>query len=149
MSRRDARRHAFILIFQFPFHTPYDAAVLREAYSFYTEDLPEPERPTGRDKAYIVRVTAGTLEKLPQIDGVIENYLKDWQIDRINKVDLALLRLGVCELLRERDIPTGVTINEAVELAKQYGADESAAFVNGVLGGISRTLDERERSQDE
>jgi N utilization substance protein B len=71
------------------------------------------------------------------------HFLKDWAIERINKIDLALLRLCIYEMLCEKDVPDGVAINEAVELAKVYGADESPAFINGVLGGVARQLKER------
>jgi len=97
-------------------------------------------RLTGRDAAYADRVLWGALEHRAQLDGVIENFLKDWEIDRINKVDLALLRLAIYEMLREPDVPFGVAVNEAVELAKMYGADESPGFINGVLGNVSREM---------
>lgn len=140
MSRRDARRHAFILIFQIPFHDPFDTAVLAEARTLYFDGLDEPERPSGRDLTYIERVTGGVLENLPEIDAVVEFFLKDWKMERIGKTDLALLRLGMYELQYAPDIPAGATINEIVELAHQYGADESPSFVNGVLGGAARML---------
>lgn len=140
MSRRDARRHAFFLIFQFPFHQPFDGEMVKEAHDLYMDDLPDGEKPRGNDASYVERVAAKTFGYQSEIDGMIEKYLKDWRIDRINKIDLALLRLGVCELMYEDDIPAGATVNEVVELAKTYGADESPSFINGVLGGVSRSL---------
>ena len=105
-----------------------------------TEDAPQGSRPSGRDTVYIHRVTIGVLEKLPQLDGVIEKFTRGWDIDRLNKVDLALLRLAIYEMLCEPDVPFGVAVNEAVELAKSYGSDESPAFVNGVLGNVAREI---------
>ncbi len=138
MSRHDARRHAINIIYQFPFHFPCDAEFLAEAKAFYFEGLDEEEPPRGRDLEYFNRATTGTMDRLEQIDGVIMHFLKDWDIERINKVDLSLLRLAIYEILCESDVPPGAAINEAVEFAKDIGTDESPAFINGVLGGINR-----------
>ena len=150
MSRSDARRHSFVLIFQFPFHHKMDAENLAWLKSHYYDCLDDAFknesllglRPTGRDDEYINRVVWGALDKQAQLDGVIENFLKEWSIDRINKVDLALLRLAIYEMLCEADVPFGVAINEAVELAKQFGTDESPSFINGVLGNVAREIKE-------
>jgi N utilization substance protein B len=115
-----------------------------EAYTSYIEGLPYDEEltekspPTKRDADYINHIAACTLTRLTELDGIIEDYLQDWMIDRINKADLAILRMAVYELLFEPGIPAGAAVNEAVELAKRYGADESPAFVNGVLGSVYR-----------
>jgi len=149
MSRSDARRHAFILIFQFPFHQPMDAenlAWLKALYfdclddSHKDDDSPLGPRPSGRDAEYVDRVVWGSHEKQAQLDGVIENFLKDWELDRISKIDLALLRLAIYEMLCEPDVPYGVAVNEAVELAKAYSSDDSPAFINGVLGNVAREI---------
>ena len=143
MSRSDARRHSFAMIFQFPFHHPIEAenlAWLKALYYDYLDDSPYDSRPTSRDDEYVDRVIWGTLEKQTQLDGVIENFLKDWALDRLNKIDLALLRLAIYEMLCEPDVPFGVAVNEAVELAKVYGNDESPAFINGVLGNVAREI---------
>jgi N utilization substance protein B len=76
------------------------------------------------------------LEKLDEIDAVINESVKGWKTSRMAKVDLTLLRLAVYEIRYEEDVPQGVAINEAVELAKKYGTDDSASFVNGVLAKI-------------
>jgi N utilization substance protein B len=142
MTRSQARRHAFALVFQFPFH-PFGIETLAEAKQFYYDGLEDDLRPRGKHTAYIDRAVVGTWDRLSQIDGVVMHFLKDWAIERINKIDLALLRLCIYEMLCEKDVPDGVAINEAVELAKVYGADESPAFINGVLGGVARQLKER------
>jgi len=138
MSRREARRHAFALLFQMPFHKDYDAETLSEAYSDYFEGLEEGERLPDEDKPYLIKLVSGVLDRLPELDALIKKHLRDWRIERLNKVDLAVLRLGAYELLHEPEVPAGAAVNEAVELAKRYGADESYSFVNGVLGRISR-----------
>jgi len=139
MSRREARRHAFALLFQIPFHEKYDAETLAEAYTDYFGSLEEAERPDENDAAYMIRVLSGVLEKLFEIDGIIRIHLKGWRLNRLNTTDLAILRYGIYELLYEPEIPTAAVINEAVELAKRYGTDESSAFVNGVLGQVSKS----------
>jgi len=139
-SRRDARRHAFRLIFQFPYHNVWDAQALAAATAHYYDGLEEGERPRGRNAEYVLRAVTGASDRLAQLDGVIENFLQEWTIERLNRVDLALMRLAIYEMLCEEDVPHGVAVNEAVELAKEYGTDESPAFINGVLGNISREI---------
>ena len=153
MSRRTARRHAFHLIFGMPFIGGFDAQKFAKTKAAYYEFLDEDShdiygfdklsRPKNRDAEYIDRVFWGVSERVGELDKVIENFLRDWTADRINKVDLALMRLSVYEMLCEKDVPLGVAVNEAVELAKEYGADESPAFINGVLGSISREIKEK------
>jgi N utilization substance protein B len=145
MSRRDARRHAFHLVFQFPYHNEWDAQVLAAALAHYYDGLEDGERPRGRDAEYVLRAVTGTLDRRAQLDGVIGNFLQDWTIERLNRVDLALMRLAIYEMLCEPEVPLGVAVNEAVELAKEYGADESPAFINGVLGNVSRQIKESDR----
>ena len=148
MSRKTARRHAFHLIYQFPFHLAGGTSCLAELKAYYydfidSKDIDELgilKRPTGRDAKYVERAVWGVYEKQVEIDSVIGQFLKDWTIDRINKVDLALLRLSIYEMLSLEDVPLGVAISEAVDLAKEYGSDDSPAFVNGVLGGVSRAI---------
>ena len=84
------------------------------------------------------RMALGTEANLPLIDEKIEKNSRGWKLSRLSKVSLAVLRLGIYELLFEKDTPVGVTINEAVELAKKYGGEEDAPFVNGVLGAVAR-----------
>jgi N utilization substance protein B len=143
VSRRDARRHAFHVIFQFPYHDIWDAQKLAASLAHYYDGLEEDERPRGRDSEYVLRAVTGTLERQSKLDGVIENFLQEWTVERLNRVDLALMRLAIYEMLCEPDVPPGVAVNEAVELAKEYGSDESPSFINGVLGNVSRFLAEK------
>lgn len=78
----------------------------------------------------------GVLENLETVDSEIRDATLKWNPDRLGKVELAILRLGVYEILCRPDIPEAATVNEAVELAKKYGSEESARFVNGVLAGV-------------
>ena len=144
MTRREARRHAFQLIFLLPF-SGGEVEELAKVKAAYYEFLSEEEsRPKGRGAEYIDRAFWGVFERLGEIDQVIENFLRDWTSDRIHKVDLALMRLAIYEMLCEKDVPPGAAVNEAVELAKEYGADESPAFINGVLGNVARELARKE-----
>ena len=76
------------------------------------------------------------MSRLSEIDAMINEAAKGWKTSRMGKVDLTIIRLAVYEMKFEEDIPTGVAINEAVELAKAYGTDESASFVNGILAKL-------------
>ena len=86
-----------------------------------------------QDADYIVGKYTAIHEKLEEIDGMINEKSKGWSTDRMGKVDLTIIRLAVYEMKYDDTIPEGVAINEAVELAKKFGQDESAGFINGVL----------------
>lgn len=91
-------------------------------------------------KEFVRSLVRGTEEHQEKIDQLIEQYSKDWKLDRMAAVDRNLLRLAIYEILYMPDIPSAVSINEAVELAKIYGSDESAKFVNGILGNLVRQV---------
>lgn len=88
--------------------------------------------------AFTRLLVAGTIERLEDVDAAIQEHLEHWKIERLARVDLAILRLSAYSLLYQRDIPASVTIDEAVDLAKEYGSDESYRFVNGVLDAIRK-----------
>jgi N utilization substance protein B len=90
------------------------------------------------DSAYFHGNLGALRGHLDEIDGLIAGASEHWRIGRIAKVDLAILRLAVCEMMYANDIPVAVSINEAVELAGKYGGDRSSEFVNGVLGRIAQ-----------
>lgn len=82
------------------------------------------------------RLVSGTLEHLEEVDGLIVSQAENWRLERMPAVDRNILRLGVYELLYEADVPKLVVIDEAIELAKQYGSENSSSFVNGLLDGL-------------
>lgn len=86
------------------------------------------------------RIVAGVCEHRAKIDAIIESFSEHWRLERITIVDRSILRLAIFELLGCPDIPTKVVINEAVELGKRFGSDQSGSFVNGMLDSISRQL---------
>ncbi|MPN62610.1 Transcription antitermination protein NusB [bioreactor metagenome] len=88
-----------------------------------------------------------TWDKLFDIDEHIEKNSIGWRINRISKVSLAILRLAVCEMLYIPEVPVSVSINEAVELCKKYGAQEDASFVNGILGSVAKQIDASDDAQ--
>lgn len=127
MTRREIRENIFKMLFRVEFH---DAEEMKEQLLLYEESL---ESLAEKDLSYIRQKVNGIIEHLPEIDGAINEKSTGWKTSRMSKVDVTLLRLAVYEISYEEDIPEKVSINEAVELAKQYGTDDSSAFVNGVL----------------
>jgi len=93
--------------------------------------------PNENEVDYMNRMVSGVISKAEELDGRISAHLRSWSIERITKVDLAILRLGAYELMLG-EVPAGVAINEAVELANQYSTDKAGSFINGVLGSLSR-----------
>lgn len=131
MTRRALREQVFLMLFRVEFH---DAKELNEQIELYKEQL---EECSEKDCEYIINKFKGIVEKLEEIDTAIGEASKGWKVSRMAKVDLALIRLAVYEMKYEEDVPVKVAINEAIELAKQYGTDDSPAFVNGVLAKLA------------
>ncbi len=128
MKRREARQQAFVLVFEQSFSHDGMEQIIDVAEAVMEKPVDE----------FAGRMALGTEANLPLIDEKIEKNSRGWKLSRLSKVSLAVLRLGIYELLFEKDTPVGVTINEAVELAKKYGGEEDAPFVNGVLGAVAR-----------
>ena len=131
MSRREIRERIFKLLFRVEFYKDGDMEEQKELFLEDTEDFPE--EVDERDKQEIAGKYDAIAAKLSEIDAMIDEKAVGWSIRRMGKVDLTIIRLAVYEICFDEQIPTGVAINEAVELAKNYGQDGSAAFVNGVL----------------
>ncbi len=89
--------------------------------------------------AFARLLIAGTLECVAVVDEAIRSHLQNWSFERLKRVDLAVLRIGAYSLLFQRDIPAQITIDEAIEIAKEYGSEDSYRFINGVLDGIWKT----------
>lgn len=133
MSRKSARESAFKIIFEIPFHEDSSVTDIMEGYFKNEEDL----MLTDGDMDYISLCVNGCFDNAIEIDQKISASLKNWTIERISKVNLAILRLSVSEM-QYADVPYQVSINEAVELAKKYSDDEAPSFVNGVLADIKK-----------
>lgn len=100
-------------------------------------------RKTVDDVAFIKQLTEGVDSKEKQLDGLLQPIAPEWPLDQIARVDRIILRIGAYELLHAADIPHKVVINEAIELAKSFGGDNSSKFINGVLGTLLRESQEK------
>ena len=133
MSRKIAREVAFKIIFETAFLEDEKISKLMEELLQNSEEEYEI---TAEDDKYIEEVTVGVKEKEQELDEKIRGHLKGWTMERLNKVDVAILRLAIYEILYREDIPYKVSVNEAVELAKVFSEDSSPSFINGVLAEI-------------
>lgn len=129
MTRREAREQAFIVLFEKIFD---NEATLSEI----VETAKEAE--LIKINAFAESILNMVEENSEEIDKIIEKFSQDWTILRLPKVSLAILRLAVAEIRYIDDVPNGVAVNEAVELAKKYGTNEDASFINGILGAITK-----------
>jgi len=129
-----ARRQARICAFQSLYAWEESKPPIDELLNFEWLEC----KPKETARAFASLLVTGTIDNIEKIDGQIREHLKKWSFDRLSKVDLANLRTSVYALLFQQDIPPSVTIDEAVEIAKKFGSDESYRFVNGVLDGISK-----------
>lgn len=131
MTRRELREHIFRILFCAEFH---EEPEINEQENLYIDSLSEV---SDKDRAYICDKAAAIREKKEAIDASINEVAVNWQTGRMSRVDLMIIRLAAYELMYDEEVPTGVAINEAVELAKRYGTDQSPAFVNGVLAKLA------------
>lgn len=130
MKRREQRECIFQLLFRLEFNGQEE---MPEQTELFVEDMEEEHAPGERDKTYILEKYANVVERLPEIDPMLEKASEGWKLSRMGKVELTVLRLAVYEMKYDEDIPEKVAINEAVELSRKFGGDEAPAFVNGVL----------------
>lgn len=134
MSRRKVRDMAFKYIYAMSYGKSDTQNVIDSILESYEEEITTLE---DEDKEFFDFLTTGVEQNIEEIDKSILSKLKNWTISRIFKIDLAVLRLAIYEVLYT-EVPYKVAINEAVELAKKYGNDESYTFVNGVLREIAK-----------
>lgn len=133
MGRRKLREYAFYIIFSLPF-TKYTAKeALNNINSVIDKDELDPE-----SLKYIEQTVLGVEENLEKIDAIIESYAKGYRLERISRAALAAMRLSIYEILFQEDVPENVSINEAVEMIKQFDSEESKKFSNGILGSFVR-----------
>ncbi|WP_369297620.1 transcription antitermination factor NusB [uncultured Neglectibacter sp.] len=130
MKRKEAREQAFCILFEHAVTGETMDEILHaaaEARDFIPNSFAEEE-------------AFGVEENLEQIDSIISKNIRGWNMQRISKVTLALLRLSVYEILFDDTIPAGVSANEAVELAKKYGGKDDAPYINGVLSSVIKAF---------
>ena len=142
MVRNTAREIAIHLSYELSFTDKpvdelLDERLTPESFAALAEEDPlYQETPNAKQADYIRRLVRGVADHAPELDGYIAKYAKGWNFARIPLVASAIMRVAMYEMLYMADIPAGVAINEAVELAKKYGTDESPAFINGVLAKL-------------
>ena len=137
MKRSEQREAEFLVLFRALFNETGEMEGQTDMF-FSAEGDDLSVKVSESDKEYVKTRVLAVVDKLPEIDEMIAKNTTGWTIDRIGKVDLTVIRLAVYEIMFDDDIPVGVSINEAVELAKKYGRDESGAFVNGVLAKFAK-----------
>lgn len=139
MTRSELREHIFKLLFRVEFN---DIDDIPEQMQFYFESPVGDDEDSvipaisEKDSLYIKDKYEKIAGMLPKLDEIIDEASKGWKSNRIGKVELTILRLAVYEMKYDDDIPIGVAINEAVELAKKFGQEESSSFINGILSGV-------------
>lgn len=131
MTRREIREHIFLMLFRKDFH---EVSELDEQIQMYISEL---DKPIEEENDYLKQRFHAILERLEEIDQILSEASSGWKLTRMGKVDLTVLRLAVFEMRFDDDIPVKVAINEAVELGKNFGGDESPGFINGVLAKLA------------
>ena len=131
MTRHESRELAFILVFEKSFQPETTVIELIEN-ALELELFPQ--------NAFSENLARKVYENVEEIDRLIDENLVGWSAKRISKASRAVLRLAVCELMYSPDLPVGVAINEAVEIAKKYATTEDGAYINGVLGSIAKKI---------
>ena len=159
MTRRELREHCFKMLFSVDFYTTGEEAKAQMEQYFQS---PEEDDTASdgtlqvvhkvdigeKDQEYLRERTSRIVDLVEEIDKKIDEVAAGWKTKRMSRVDLAALRLAVYEMEYDADVPTGVAINEAVELAKRFGGDASGSFVNGVLGKIASEKDEKKNEEE-
>jgi N utilization substance protein B len=135
VNRKLAREMAVCFLFQVEFQ--------KENIEEQVEDFLDSYGDVKYDKDYFLEAINGVMNSLKEIDEIIESKAKGWTIDRIAKMDLPILRVAIYEIKHREDIPIGVSINEAVELAKKYDDEKAYSFVNGVLNRVAEELNRK------
>ncbi|HBI64301.1 MAG TPA: transcription antitermination factor NusB [Clostridiales bacterium] len=144
MGRKEAREIALHMIFELSFKEFSDEEMVADRLeqsvmeslagdvALYAGELTE------KQKEYVRRTVMGVSEHRADVDAVIEKHSKNWRMSRLSHMTVSVLRLALYEMRYADDVPVGTAINEAVELAKKYESNESASFINGILGAAAR-----------
>lgn len=131
MSRSELRENIFRMLFRIEFNNEEEMSEQEALYFELLDGVSE------KDQEYILNKYRAIIGKLEEIDALLNQLSTGWKTTRMNRVDLTILRLATYELKWDEDVPTGVAINEAVELAKKYSSDSGPAFINGVLAKVA------------
>ena len=109
-----------------------------ESMSEVLEQSGQADTLSGKEKTFLENLVAGVRDRQEELDEIISQYAQGWALNRLAKVDLTILRMAVYEIKYMPEVPVGATINEAVELSKQFCEDKSSGFINGILGSVAR-----------
>ena len=150
-SRRNARAKAFQLLYGLTFSAITSEEKLRAAFASMParEETTEEQQDKKSDAellGYSWDLVYGVWNKLTDLDAAISRYSQHWRIERMGKVELTILRIAMCEMLHRSDIPPKVAINEAIELSKMFGDDNSRGFINGILDAAIKGLDNKTKT---
>ena len=144
MRRRKSREYALQILFSLEEkggqNARLDAEHAQLAIQSYVQNFGPRNFDDAADVPYLLRLVTGICSELVQIDAELEKHSEHWKLYRMTRIDRNVLRIGVEELKSFRDVPSKVTLDECVELAKRFGTDDSSAFVNGVLDKVRHAL---------
>jgi N utilization substance protein B len=132
MSRIETREHALEFLFQ----TGFRNDPVSEQFNLFKEANPD----IVEDEAYFLDIVYGVINNRDELDEKFVPFLKRWKLERLPMTDRIILEISVYEILNVEDIPTSVSINEAVKLAKKYGTDSSSSYINGVLSNFVKSI---------
>lgn len=139
LSRSQERQLAFQVLYASHFSEKPDQELLVRTFDHFRD----PEVPLdNRQESFAWNLLSGVFSRSRELDEIIEEYSRHWKLSRIAKIELTILRLALFEMLHTPEIPLKVAMNEAVELSKQFGDDNSRNFVNGILDGVARAIRE-------
>ena len=148
-SGAKAKKHIFerenlmLMLYQMDFMQDFSKA----AYGRYLSDLEQETGMSGDLSPYFYNMYETITENMEEIDGIIESHSVKWKIGRMPRVDVSIMRIAVAELKFRDDIPPAIAVNEAVELAKKYSTDNSPRFINGLLAGVIKETEIREKEE--
>jgi N utilization substance protein B len=141
--RHRAREAALQILYQWEIG---QTDVARAAETFFGFQWPDAGAPPEALRAFSEQLARDTVDGLPRIDGLIAEAAERWRPERMAVLDRLILRLALCELLRDTETPAAVVINEALELARTFSTEESVKFINGMLDGIRKRLEREPRA---
>ncbi|MGU3470401.1 transcription antitermination factor NusB [Paenibacillus sp. D51F] len=143
MKRRLARQIAVQGLYQMEMNevTAEEAVVMLLEEASQENEIGADKMEEGETGGFAKELIQGVIERKAAIDSMLQQYLTGWQVERLSRVDLQVLRLACYELVFRTDVPPKAAVNEAIELSKHFGTDESGKFVNGVLGRLIAELD--------
>jgi transcription antitermination protein NusB len=136
--RHRARESALQILYQWDIT---GSAVEKAAETFFTRQWPDTEEPADELRGFATRLAVDTVGRIADIDPLIAATAERWRPERMAVLDRLILRMAVCEMLRDRDTPGPVVINEALELARTFSSEESVKFINGMLDAIRKKIE--------